>query len=94
MLIYGEHDYLYAYKTCYRADFLCNHFIAEKCPTLAGKPKLFFIQTFQFDNNNLLEKIEINELSDASRVEADFLIVHSTITGIIDIFPLSYNLYV
>lgn len=84
VLTYGKHDYLYACDTCYKVDFLCNHFIAENCPTLARKPKLFFIHACQCDEYNAkLTEYMPNELSEAFRIQADFLIVYSTIPGII-----------
>lgn len=36
--------YLYAKDHMYSNEQLWNAFTADKCPTLAGKPKLFFIQ--------------------------------------------------
>lgn len=44
VLSHGELNILYASDHAYKPDMLWSHFTAEKCPTLAGKPKLFFIQ--------------------------------------------------
>jgi caspase-like apoptosis-related cysteine protease len=35
-------------SVCYNVDMLWKPFTADKCPTLAGKPKLFFIQVQPF----------------------------------------------
>ncbi|XP_029176386.1 caspase-1-like [Nylanderia fulva] len=80
VLSYGVRDCLYACDTYYRVDLLCKFFTADKCPTLAGKPKLFFIQACQSDQrNSAFERTCRNELSDAFRIEHDFLIVYSSI---------------
>ena len=44
VLSHGEMGILYASDQPYKPDRLWGHFNAEKCPTLAGKPKLFFVQ--------------------------------------------------
>ncbi len=44
VLSHGELGILYARDQPYKPDRLWGYFSAEKCPTLAGKPKLFFIQ--------------------------------------------------
>lgn len=44
VLSHGELGILYAKDQPYKPDRLWSHFNAEKCPTLAGKPKLFFVQ--------------------------------------------------
>ncbi|XP_054014572.1 caspase-1-like [Hylaeus anthracinus] len=41
---HGQSGYLHAYDDMYSVEMLWGSFIAEKCPTLIGKPKLFFIQ--------------------------------------------------
>jgi caspase-like apoptosis-related cysteine protease len=35
---------LYGRDTAYKPEALWDPFTADKCPSLAGKPKLFFIQ--------------------------------------------------
>lgn len=37
-------SYIYARDTIYPIETLWNSFTADNCPSLAGKPKLFFIQ--------------------------------------------------
>ena len=44
MLSHGELGILYANDQPYKPDRLWTHFSADKCRTLAGKPKMFFIQ--------------------------------------------------
>ena len=44
VLSHGELGILYACDQPYKPDRLWSHFNAEKCPSLAGKPKLFFVQ--------------------------------------------------
>ena len=44
VLSHGELGILYASDQPYKPDRLWSHFSADKCRTLAGKPKMFFIQ--------------------------------------------------
>jgi hypothetical protein len=44
VLSHGELGILYASDHPYKPESLWGHFTADKCPTLAGKPKMFFIQ--------------------------------------------------
>ena len=53
VLSHGEMGILYAQDQPFKPDRLWCHFNAEKCPTLAGKPKLFFIQACQGDQVNM-----------------------------------------
>jgi len=39
-----ENGHIYARDALYRVETLWNPFNAENCPSLAGKPKLFFVQ--------------------------------------------------
>jgi len=39
-----DNGFLYARDVQYPVDTLWNPFNAENCPSLAGKPKLFFVQ--------------------------------------------------
>jgi len=59
VLSHGEDKILYARDTSYKPEILWNAFTADKCPTLAGKPKMFFIQVFV---SSLLFQIETNLL--------------------------------
>lgn len=91
VLSHGELGLLYAHDTAYKADFLWQHFTADRCPTLAGKPKMFFIQACQGDKLDagvtLKERTETDgQPTSTFRIpsQADFLIAYSTIPGIID----------
>ena len=44
VLSHGDQGLLYAFDQPYKAEQLWSHFTAEKCSTLAGKSKLFFVQ--------------------------------------------------
>jgi caspase-like apoptosis-related cysteine protease len=46
VLTHGEYGLLIPHDKYvkYEVDLLWKPFTADKCPTLAGKPKLFFIQ--------------------------------------------------
>ena len=44
VLSHGSDGYLYAKDGLYSRESLWTQFTADKCPSLAGKPKLFFIQ--------------------------------------------------
>lgn len=88
VLSHGELGMLYAYDCAYRADSIWTHFTSDKCPSLAGKPKMFFIQACQGDKLDpgvmLKERTETDHGSDGTfRIPsyADFLIAYSTIPG-------------
>lgn len=44
VMTHGYIDSIYAKDERYHVDFLWKRFSDDKCPSLAGKPKLFFIQ--------------------------------------------------
>jgi caspase-like apoptosis-related cysteine protease len=44
VLSHGEMGFIYSRDTPYKPESLWKPFTADKCPTLAGKPKLFFFQ--------------------------------------------------
>lgn len=46
---HGIPNRIYARDMDYKSDLLWDSFTAENCPTLAGKPKIFFIQACQGD---------------------------------------------
>lgn len=88
VLSHGELGLLYAHDTPYKADSIWMHFTADKCPSLAGKPKLFFIQACQGDKLDggitLKERTETDGMPhNTFRIpsHADFLIAYSTIPG-------------
>lgn len=87
VLSHGELGILYASDHPYKPDNLWSHFTADKCPTLAGKPKMFFIQACQGDRLDGGVQVVSRTESDAGPVSykipshADFLIGYSTIPG-------------
>jgi caspase-like apoptosis-related cysteine protease len=44
VLSHGDKGIIYSRDASYSKESLWAPFTADKCPTLAGKPKLFFIQ--------------------------------------------------
>ncbi|XP_065348975.1 caspase-1-like isoform X2 [Cloeon dipterum] len=87
VLSHGEDKILYARDAEYKPEMLWNAFTADKCPTLAGKPKLFFIQACQGDR--LDRGVAMSTEYDGQKsgivykipVYADFLISFSTVPG-------------
>lgn len=89
VLSHGELGLLYAHDAAYKADSLWHYFTADRCQSLAGKPKLFFIQACQGDKLDpgvsLKERTETDGFAPTFRIptQADFLIAYSTIPGIV-----------
>lgn len=50
ILTHGDKDHLCAHDGKYEISSIYDYFSASKCPTLAGKPKLFIIQACRGDN--------------------------------------------
>ncbi|XP_039308888.1 caspase-1 [Solenopsis invicta] len=87
-----QNDMISAKDVIYKSDRLWKPFTADKCVTLAGKPKLFFIQACRGDEADggiLLEsrkmekeQTETDSVSSYSiPTHADFLIAHSSVQG-------------
>lgn len=53
VMTHGDPNELKAYDYTYHSSRLWEQFTAENCPTLAGKPKLFFIQACRGDRVDL-----------------------------------------
>lgn len=55
ILSHGEFGYLYSKDTHYKLDQICSYFTADRCPSLAGKPKvkldvmLYAVETVSFE---------------------------------------------
>lgn len=89
ILSHGELGYIYAYDTHYKLESIWNYFTASRCPSLAGKPKLFFIQACQgdrLDGGITLSRTETDSSDNQSMaykipIHADFLIAYSTVPG-------------
>ncbi|XP_012538136.2 caspase-1 isoform X1 [Monomorium pharaonis] len=92
-LTHGIHnDLISAKDVVYKSDQLWKPFTADKCVTLAGKPKLFFLQACrgeEADSAVLLQprKLQKRTATDSTvtsyaiPAHADFLIAHSSIKG-------------
>lgn len=50
VMSHGDDGILYAKDQQYKPERLWSYFTSDQCPTLAGKPKLFFIQVGFFKN--------------------------------------------
>lgn len=90
VLSHGEMGIIYAKDTPYKPDHLWSMFAGNRCPTLAGKPKLFFLQACQGDkldcgvNLTASGRTETDgEIHNSYKIpnQADFLIVYSTVKG-------------
>ncbi|KAL5276158.1 CASP7 family protein [Megaselia abdita] len=93
VMSHGSTSFIFSKDTLYQHDSLWDHFTPDNCPTLAGKPKIFFIQACKgtgFDDGYTLPGTAITE-TDASSCEssykiptyADFIVAHSTIPGFV-----------
>ncbi|XP_018320704.1 caspase-1 isoform X2 [Agrilus planipennis] len=87
VLSHGELGILFAKDTPYKPDSLWTSFTADRCPSLAGKPKMFFIQACQgdrLDGGVTLSRTETDGHGSSSYripLQADFLIAYSTVPG-------------
>ncbi|XP_034241792.1 caspase-1-like isoform X2 [Thrips palmi] len=96
VLTHGEEGRLYAQNDSYPQELLWSPFTADRCPTLSGKPKLFFIQAcrgHRYDNGVQLPVVkdrvfrEANDSDDLGdepslfEVETDFLVAFATVYG-------------
>ncbi|XP_046391987.1 caspase-1-like isoform X2 [Ischnura elegans] len=87
VLTHGEHHgYLHAKDCLYSVEKLWTPFTADACPTLAGKPKLFFIQACRgqrLDEGIAVRRTETDSGVNSYKIPsiADFLISYSTVDG-------------
>ncbi|RWS27881.1 caspase-like protein [Leptotrombidium deliense] len=87
VLTHGEQGSLWAKDRQYHIETLFQYFKGDKCPSLAGKPKLFFIQACQGDKLDPgVKVVSYSDVADSAAsykipTWADFLIVHSTVPG-------------
>ena len=51
LMSHGDDGILYAKDQQYKPEKLWSHFTSDQCPTLAGKPKLFFIQVHSIESS-------------------------------------------
>ncbi|XP_011647527.1 caspase-1-like [Pogonomyrmex barbatus] len=89
-----QRDLIWARDVIYQSERLWKPFIASKCTTLAGKPKMFFFQACRGDESDssvqLAPRSLIQTETDASPAgpasyeiptHADFLLAHSSVQG-------------
>ena len=87
MLTHGNEGILYGYDHSYGAHKIWEHFTADKCNTLAGKPKMFFLQACQGSKMDSGVNVQMSRTSTDSFASyrtpmfADFLLAHSTVAG-------------
>lgn len=87
---HGEQEVLYGRDGSFKADYLFDSFNADQCKTLAGKPKLFFIQACRgdgLDPGTTLVRSRPSDETDSGHLAykipntADFLVCWSTVPG-------------
>jgi len=85
ILSHGGLGYIYANDFAYKLADICGYFTPNNCPSLAGKPKLFFVQACQgkgLDAGKRVVETEGNfSTSYKIPLHADFLIAYSTFPG-------------
>ena len=87
IMTHGDEENLWAKDDKYPVEFPLNFFEADNCPTLDGKPKLFFIQACRGDKlgPGIILKVGQDETYSATHYTipawADFLISYSTDPG-------------
>jgi caspase-like apoptosis-related cysteine protease len=89
VLSHGDTQLMYAQDYSYKPDLLWNSFTADKCSSLAGKPKIFLIQACQgnqLDEGTKLVRVNRTEVDSNPQSykipnHADFLITFSTVPG-------------
>ncbi|OAD61883.1 Caspase [Eufriesea mexicana] len=81
---HGESRYLHATDSTYPVELLWSTFIGNKCPSLAGKPKLFFIQACRGTrvDNGVQMYYETDAMATFSLPSyADIMVAYSTYDG-------------
>lgn len=87
---HGEQDIFYGYDGNFKAETLFDKFTADICPSLAGKPKFFFIQACRGDgldqgvqmvHTRVSDETDSGYLSYKIPTTCDFLICWSTVPG-------------
>uniref|UniRef100_A0A182JU73 Caspase n=1 Tax=Anopheles christyi TaxID=43041 RepID=A0A182JU73_9DIPT len=89
VMTHGDEDVLYAYDGPYSVDKLWESFMGNACPTLLGKPKLFFVQACRgstFDKGVKLgcHDLDTDHFSSHKYViptTADLLVMYSSYKG-------------
>ncbi|KAK7573721.1 hypothetical protein V9T40_010912 [Parthenolecanium corni] len=86
VLSHGEQNIIYAKNMSYSTNVLFDRFTPDKCPSLAGKPKIYVIQACQGDKLDGGVDVEVDKLDSGTHtyrmpLYADFLFAYSTIPG-------------
>ncbi|XP_044256839.1 caspase-like, partial [Tribolium madens] len=90
VMSHGDNGKVYAKDRDYRTSTLWKYFNARNCPTLAGKPKLFFIQACRgtglhpsqtLRHNGVEEDASSDDVSYTIPIMADILVMYSTVEG-------------
>jgi caspase-like apoptosis-related cysteine protease len=92
VLTYGETSkFLYAQDSLYSVEDLWSPFTADKCLSLAGKPKIFIIQACRGERldpgvtvkQGTERRTETDSIHAAYKIptQADFLIAYSSVEG-------------
>uniref|UniRef100_A0A3P8TED0 Caspase-3 n=2 Tax=Amphiprion percula TaxID=161767 RepID=A0A3P8TED0_AMPPE len=85
LLSHGDEGVIYGTDGCEKLDTMISYFKGNRCRTLVGKPKLFFIQACRgstLDDGALLEADAVPEqTSEKIPVEADCLYAYSAAPG-------------
>lgn len=85
VMTHGDHGFLYSHDSRYAIDHLFSNFQGNNCPSLVGKPKLFFIQACQGSRLDPGVVVATDALDAAHYFKiptyADFLIAYSTLPG-------------
>ncbi|MBN3278636.1 CASP3 protein, partial [Polyodon spathula] len=84
LLSHGDEGVLYGTDGCIEMKRLTSIFRGDRCKTLVGKPKLFFIQACrgtELDGGIESDSIESDSSPQKIPVEADFLYAYSTAPG-------------
>lgn len=77
-MTHGGNGSLCAFDEEYEERDLLKHFVDGKCPSLQGKPKIFFVHTSRKDaNNNHVASAQTLQVNGVGNY-ADTLIMHST----------------
>ncbi|XP_069689291.1 caspase-like [Periplaneta americana] len=84
VMSHGDPGYLHTRDTVYQTQELWMRFTGNKCPSLIGKPKLFFIQACrgtQVDSGVAVDQVDGYTMSYMIPTHADILIAYSTVEG-------------
>nr|XP_020451084.1 caspase-3 isoform X2 [Monopterus albus] len=83
LLSHGDEGVIYGTDGCEKFENLTKYFKGDRCRSLVGKPKLFFIQACRgSDLDGGIETDSVEEqTSERIPVEADFLYAYSTAPG-------------